>query len=579
MNARVISAALTALSALAFQASAQNLLINGDFEAGEANTPGAPNWSTFNGVFTDTDFFRTGEKALKMFGPFFVGGGAGGTQNVTAAAGDAFTLSGFFFTPSIDQLRGSNFVEMKIEFLNSANAVLGSAVQTVDSTIAPDVWHPLTVAGTAPSGTIAVRTVLVHVQINDPVTGGAVWFDDVSLVAGLPPPPTWITNGIGSWFDGSNWNAPVPNGVGAEARFHGAITADRTVVADQNVTLGILSFDNANRYNLAGNGTLTLDVASGSSTISVVQGSHKINLPLVVEDNVNAGIAAGANLLIADPLTLNNGSDINVAGGGTLEIISTVNTSPGAGLRLAESSQLVARTDLNGAAVAVDSGNASFQSNQRLASLSIGSESTAEIDAAQIVVVKTDALALTSSAKLEINNNGVIVDYTGASPLVVLNSLIASAFAGGDWSGPGITSNVAATNPSRGVGIAESTPGSFLGQPVDGTSVRIRATLKGDTDLNGAVEFADLLALAQAYNGTGTWANGDSDYSNSIEFADLLALAQNYGTTLLTGGDIAVDAALQASFTSDWARARSVIPEPTTLALLGLAGAAMLRRR
>lgn len=579
MNARVISAALAAACVLVAQASAQNLLTNGDFEAGPAYEPGAPNWDTFNFAFTDGDFFRSGAKAFKMYGPFFVGGGSGGQQSVPASPGEAFTLTGYAFSPATDFIQGTNFALMQLEFLNAANEVIGSSGQQVNNTLVPNTWTELTASGTAPAGTVAARALLVHVQLNTPVTGGAVWFDDVSLVAGLPQTPTWATDGIGSWFDGSNWAGGVPNGVGAVAQFHGAITAARTVVADQNVTLGTLSFDNANRYNLAGNGTLTLDVATGAAVINVAQGSHKINLPLVVQNDVNVSLAGGTSLVIADPLTLANESDINVSGSGTLEIISTVTTTPNAAVRVGGSAELIARTDLNGATVAVNSGNASFRSNQRLTELSIATTASASIDSADVTVVKTGALNVSSGGSLDINGNGVIVDYIDVSPLTVLYASIAQAYAGGDWSGNGITSSDAAANSAIGVGIAESVAGSFLGQSVDDTSVRIRATLKGDTNLDGTVDFPDLLSLAQGFNFPGGWSRGDSNYDNLIDFADLLALAQNFGSSVLADGSVAVDELMHNTFASEWARARAVIPEPTTLAVLGLAGVALLRRR
>jgi Zinc carboxypeptidase len=85
----------------------------------------------------------------------------------------------------------------------------------------------------------------------------------------------------------------------------------------------------------------------------------------------------------------------------------------------------------------------------------------------------------------------------------------------------------------------------------------------GDTNFDGAVDFADLLALAQHYNLTGSayWMDGDFDFDRDVDFTDLLALAQHYGSAAL--------------FQSDWTLARSLVPEPTTPAALML----LLRRR
>ena len=59
-----------------------------------------------------------------------------------------------------------------------------------------------------------------------------------------------------------------------------------------------------------------------------------------------------------------------------------------------------------------------------------------------------------------------------------------------------------------------------------------------------------------------------------MNFDDLLAVAQNYGATSLSGTQLS---ALGESFLSDWNLARSLVPEPASLSLLG--GLAIVARR
>ena len=58
-------------------------------------------------------------------------------------------------------------------------------------------------------------------------------------------------------------------------------------------------------------------------------------------------------------------------------------------------------------------------------------------------------------------------------------------------------------------------------------------------NLDGKVNFADLLTLAQHYNGAAAaWTKGDFDYDGEVTFKDLLGLAQNYGkSTTLSATD------------------------------------------
>ena len=59
-------------------------------------------------------------------------------------------------------------------------------------------------------------------------------------------------------------------------------------------------------------------------------------------------------------------------------------------------------------------------------------------------------------------------------------------------------------------------------------------SLPGDANLDGNVNFADLLVVAQNYNASGaSWAQGDFNGDGSVGFDDLLALAQNYGRHLI----------------------------------------------
>jgi hypothetical protein len=103
----------------------------------------------------------------------------------------------------------------------------------------------------------------------------------------------------------------------------------------------------------------------------------------------------------------------------------------------------------------------------------------------------------------------------------------------------------------------------------------LKQTEYGDANLDGAVEFTDLLIVASDYGETtGTWAQGDFNGDDVTDFFDLLPVAQNYGTFPPT-----VAGGFSTEFIADWNRALALVPEPT--ALLGVASVAtvLVRRR
>jgi hypothetical protein len=94
--------------------------------------------------------------------------------------------------------------------------------------------------------------------------------------------------------------------------------------------------------------------------------------------------------------------------------------------------------------------------------------------------------------------------------------------------------------------------------------------LAGDTDLDGDVDFGDLLTLAQNYGTTRGmwWHKGDFGADGAVGFDDLLALAQNYGSAAsLTSEELVAGQTLITS----------LVPEPSTI-LVMLAPGLLLRR-
>src|SRR5438874_665439 len=140
--------------------------------------------------------------------------------------------------------------------------------------------------------------------------------------------PQWALNAAGNWNSKANWYpGTVPNGIGAQAMLGTVISADRTVFTDTPVTLGNLNFNNTNAYVIGGAGSFTLQVSTGSAQINVSQGTQKINLPLIIASDTIANVAAGATLVIGNPVTINANKTLTKNGNVVIQAPLTVLSS------------------------------------------------------------------------------------------------------------------------------------------------------------------------------------------------------------------------------------------------------------
>lgn len=170
------------------------------------------------------------------------------------------------------------------------------------------------------------------------------------------PATAWAAATSGNWSDATKWTNGAPNGTGAQAIINVPTASPLTVTLDAPVTLGGLllgnSANSATGYTLAGTNALTFNNSGSGATIAVTDGSHAINAPVILADNLaiaNTGcLAFGA----ASSLTDNGaGYSLNVAGPGKVVLAGSVSlaggmTIDGGTIKLPSSGNLSLRANL-----------------------------------------------------------------------------------------------------------------------------------------------------------------------------------------------------------------------------------------
>lgn len=404
------------------------------------------------------------------------------------------------------------------------------AVPTADN---GDTWHTFRVASYAPTGVGAEQIFQVwrdgveiapglannqsfsfaeRLLFGDMVAGFAEVNVDIDYLrwdttgAWAPPAnPGWAVNGSGDWNISGNWGDGLPNGVGSVALLGGVISSAQTVYTNSAVIVGTLKFDNANSYMVTGQGSLTLQVATGTASVEVMQGSHKINLPSIFASDTNITVAGGATLTIGNPMTIKANKIVTKTGAVIIQAPLTIETG---------------------------------------GVLNLGAGPAATLFGAPL---------LASGAKVNVQNNSLIIDYRGqGSPAAGIKSQLTTGYNAGAWNGEGINSTSATS--TTGLGWKETSATE---------SILIKYTYYGDADLSGTVTSTDFNALLAGYGKTtgAIWAEGDFDYDGKVNTRDFNYLAGNFGAAAIPGATLG-----------------SVVPEPASVAILAL-GALVGRRR
>jgi autotransporter-associated beta strand protein len=377
---------------------------------------------------------------------------------------------------------------------------------------------------------------------------------------------TWNGINYGSWSENFEWSGGVPQFAGNTANFDALEYGATYVSLDGSWTVGTINFNNAQGYTLyqGAYGNLTLNNNAAAAQINVLTGSHLISVPVVLTNGLTLAVGQSASVL-----TISG----NITGAGGIKLAATSTASSVGTVVLSGANSYTGGTTVN-------SGTLIAQTGSSIASGPLTITGGAVQLAVGAGAAHVTSLAIRGNGTLDLTSNTLMLSYTGSSPIAAIAAEIQSAYAGGTWSGAGITSSLLAGGSAKyALGYADSAdPGDPAGL-ASGT-IKIMYALLGDANLDGKVNGADFAILAtnfnKAVNGVSGWDQGDFNYDGKINGADFASLAQNFNQGV---GSADTSAAL-AQF-AQAAGLNIAVPEPfsASMALLGIGGMLLRRRK
>lgn len=466
--------------------------------------------------------------------------------NLTQFDGQQIQLV-FGFTADSDRRLGEGFYvdDVNVSLASADVATVGVLANGVFTPLADStsglpnntgVWNPVTFDLSSFDGQ---QIQLQYKFSADSTLNAEGWYiDDPKVTIGVT---TQITLAAGQVATGIDFGGLMVPNIGPDQSVTTGQTVNITpVITDPNPLDGS---DFSYSWNVVASNGQTIPGATTSnySFTPNQPGTYTVSLTLTdLDDGNKVYVDTAVYTVTGDPagLTASPGATYTITGPANAPVLNVLTGTVMVSPQLYTTFPNLGATVANGATL-------NLTGSQHLASLTLATGSfTSLLGGATLTL---NGISLTGSARLDLGTGYLIYNYQagqGTAALALIAGLIKTGYNNGSWGGAGISSSTAALTPtSRAIGFQNNNNGaggaihsSFGGQTAQANSIVARFTSTADSNLDGTINFADLVAVAQHYGqGSATWAGGDFNFDNTVSFADLVAVAQRYGQSLPAG--------------------------------------------
>jgi GH43 family beta-xylosidase len=285
----------------------------------------------------------------------------------------------------------------------------------------------------------------------------------------------------------------------------------QTITIDGGAANDTLIVDNSLASALAGGG-VTFTGGAGTNTLHIIGSSDA--------DDTLQHNAGGKVLLGTGALTYTNVHKLRY-----------------------DSGNFAVNTNVNNTAVEIAGANLAFNATQILSQLDLLADAVATLATGGSRVLKATGLTIASTARLDLRDNDLVIDYTLSSAIGAwqgsqyngIQGLIAKGRQPDlSWDGPGgigtgMTqasvqqhTTLAAAEASYVLNLTAAQTSNWAGVSVDATSVIVKYTWTGDLNLDGLIDAQDYGVIDNwvQFPGSCDYFNGDVNYDGVIDAAD-----------------------------------------------------------